>query len=764
MSAPLKPYKTEAKRFLDLLHPGGAFTFQTFDDDQDRKRSDLVQVLHGTLEQHFEILKQYNERGAGVFVCINETNLKGRKKTDVLKVRSCFVDLDGSPVEPVIRHPLEPAILVESSAGRWHAYYPCQDMPLEEFTSMQHAIADTFNGDRACCDLPRVMRLPGFWHQKVKTGLRSEPFMTRIESGYGNLSYTRSQLIEAFATSVDHISDQVSDDLNIDESLQKEEIRRALVYIDPEPRVNWIKVGHSLKSVHPNLLAVYLEWSRGALTGRKPKNFVSDEDVITAWNSYSPVRIGGGAIFSMAKANGYVSTARQTRLRLGTQVEVAALICSEINEETSAPLVYTEGTFWCYRSTYWEEMLESELRKRIHRLDGVSYGDKRCFRVSSGFIDGTIKEMAAISDSSNFFEASEQGVNLRNGFVKISATGKITLEPHSPGHRQRFFIDQDWLPAIGEVADGFLQRLLFGSFGHDDVESHRLIFEIVGAAITSINTGLSNPKAFVFHGPSAANGKSTIQALIRNLLPRHVVACVAPAELGEPQFLATLAGRQVNLTDEISSSKAIATDRFKATVTGDPVQAKAIYREPFTFTPRALHVFSANHLPSFSGGVDSGIVRRIIVVPFNRSIPESERIPELAAKIIEHEGDMLVSLALQAAADVVARGGYTISKKCEAATTQWFKDVDPVAEWFEEGGLERHVNTAGILVRELYIRFRQDMDNLGIQYIPGQNRFTQRLREMVAADMKWEILRRSKGETVVERTLVTNVMSFSTNP
>mgnify|MGYP006148724163 CR=1 FL=1 len=248
--------------------------------------------------------------------------------------------------------------------------------------------------------------------------------------------------------------------------------------------------------------------------------------------------------------------------------------------------------------------------------------------------------------------------------------------------------------------------------------------------------------------------------MMRHLLPKNVTACIAPADLGEPQFLATLAGCQVNLSDEISSSKAIAADRFKATVTGDQVQAQAIYKEPFNFKPRALHVFSANHLPSFSGGVDSGITRRLIVVPFNRSIPEAERIPDLALKIIEHEGDILVSLALQAAADVVARGAYTISPECETATAQWFKDVDPVAEWFEDGGLERHVPTAGILIRTVYVRFREDMGNLGIRHIPGQSRFTQRLRERVESDNSWDIVRRNKGEMVFQRNLLTKVTSF----
>ena len=760
MSMKLKPSKAEAQRFLDLLEHGGVFTFQTFDDDQGRKSHDLATILHGTLDTHYDTLVQYNQRGAGIFVCINQTDLKGRKNSNVRKVRASFVDLDGAPLEPVLNHQLEPTIVVESSNSRWHAYYLCSDMPLDAFTETQHAIADQFDGDHACSDLPRVMRLPGFFHQKVKNGVRSGAFMTKIESDYGDLVYTYEELKEAFPAPERPVVDQTGDDLAADHNADPDAVREALAYVNPELREDWVKAGHAMKSADPNLLALFLEWSRGDITGRKPHNYVSEADVIATWNSFDPDRIGIGSIFTMAKANGYVPTRRHAGLRLGTQIEVATLLCNEISGETSAPLVHSEGAFWGYYSTHWVEMPESALRKRIHRLDGTPYGKKGILRISKGFIDGVMNEMAAMAENPDFFEGRKQGVNLRNGFVQISASGQISLEPHSAEHRQRFLISQEWRPDLSEVPDGLLRTLLSGSFGKDDIESHQLILEIMGAAISGINTGLSSPKAFVFHGPSAANGKSTIQTVMRHLLPRHVVACIAPADLGEPQFLATLAGCQVNLSDEISSSKAIATDRFKATVTGDPVQAKAIYKVPFTFTPRALHVFSANHLPSFSGGVDNGIVRRIVVVPFNRSIPEAERIPDLAAKIIEHEGDVLVSLALQAAADVVARGGYMIPSKCEAATAQWFKDIDPVAEWFEDGGLERHVHTAGVLVRDLYVRFREDMGNLGIQHTPGQSRFTQRLRDRVESDPQWVILRRNKGEMVFQRTLVTEVTNF----
>ena len=69
---------------------------------------------------------------------------------------------------------VHPDIVVESSHGRWHTYWKADDCPLEEFTLRQKQIAAKFGSDPKVVDLPRVMRLPGFLHQK------GEPFLTHV--------------------------------------------------------------------------------------------------------------------------------------------------------------------------------------------------------------------------------------------------------------------------------------------------------------------------------------------------------------------------------------------------------------------------------------------------------------------------------------------------------------------------------------------------------------------------------------------------------
>ena len=93
----------EAKKFIDMIAPDGLVTFQTFDDNQDRKDPRLISVRHGTLEQYFEHLVRYSKKGAGVFVVINKTDLRGRTEENVEKVRACFSDLDGVPLLSVVR-------------------------------------------------------------------------------------------------------------------------------------------------------------------------------------------------------------------------------------------------------------------------------------------------------------------------------------------------------------------------------------------------------------------------------------------------------------------------------------------------------------------------------------------------------------------------------------------------------------------------------------------------------------------------------------
>jgi RepB DNA-primase from phage plasmid/Primase C terminal 2 (PriCT-2) len=175
--------RSAAEKFLAIIGRGETkFCFQCFDDDKERVkahnaaneerrergeeelRSPFVRVLNGTLAQYWNELTDLNERGAGVFVTVNETNGRGRTTKDIVKVRALFLDLDGNPLAVDEK---EPHVIVETSPCKWHEYWLVDDVPLDGFTPRQKALIARHGGDKVVHDLPRVMRLPGFFHRKT---------------------------------------------------------------------------------------------------------------------------------------------------------------------------------------------------------------------------------------------------------------------------------------------------------------------------------------------------------------------------------------------------------------------------------------------------------------------------------------------------------------------------------------------------------------------------------------------------------------------
>ncbi len=135
----------DADKFLRML--GASHTFQTFDDSR-KSNHRLSRIMHGTFAQHAAALEQLNIQGAGVFVMVNAGDGRGRRASNVQAVRALFADLDGAPLSPVKAFPLRPHIIVESSPGRWHAYWFAKDVPLDDFKQMQQSIALRFEATR----------------------------------------------------------------------------------------------------------------------------------------------------------------------------------------------------------------------------------------------------------------------------------------------------------------------------------------------------------------------------------------------------------------------------------------------------------------------------------------------------------------------------------------------------------------------------------------------------------------------------------------
>ena len=175
-------------KLLDQLG-GDKFTFQTFDDSSE-KRNLLARTLNGTYEQYEQQLRDLNEKGAGVFVTINETDGKGRRAENVLRARAVWIDDDNKGT--VVMPSLPPTLTVETSPSKYHHYWIFREPTdsWDQWEALQATMVAKFGSDPSVQDRARVLRLPDFYHCK------GDPFL--VTAQVCGSTYPFSVLVDEF--------------------------------------------------------------------------------------------------------------------------------------------------------------------------------------------------------------------------------------------------------------------------------------------------------------------------------------------------------------------------------------------------------------------------------------------------------------------------------------------------------------------------------------------------------------------------------------
>ena len=238
--------KNEARRFLGSIDTRAKqFTFQTFQEKGDTNSKVLPRVI--TASSLNEVWREH-EAGAGIYVTVNETDGTGRKRENIVRIRTVFSEDDGGYAGPF---PLTPTMTVETSPGHRHHYWvvsdnwPADERGRTDFASVMERMVETYGCDKSAKDISRVLRLPGFlWRKKDKPD--NKPFMVRIVEAKGQ-RYTREQIVTAFPPVVRE-SKQTEHKERKAQGDEDERIREALNSIDPDPRDLWLQMGMAIKA------------------------------------------------------------------------------------------------------------------------------------------------------------------------------------------------------------------------------------------------------------------------------------------------------------------------------------------------------------------------------------------------------------------------------------------------------------------------------------------------------------------------------------
>jgi len=124
-------------------------------------------------EETIASLMEMNEAGWSPFVCMQPVKVDSvsRRKEDIAEVRRAFLDLDDNAVaayDNILSCGIvpEPHWVLESSPAKLQLVWNVEPMLAVELEALLESLINKFGGDPACCDVSRVLRLPGFRNTK----------------------------------------------------------------------------------------------------------------------------------------------------------------------------------------------------------------------------------------------------------------------------------------------------------------------------------------------------------------------------------------------------------------------------------------------------------------------------------------------------------------------------------------------------------------------------------------------------------------------
>ncbi len=154
----------------------------------------------------------------------------------------------------------------------------------------------------------------------------------------------------------------------------------------------------------------------------------------------------------------------------------------------------------------------------------------------------------------------------------------------------------------------------------------------------SLTGSIQEHALFFCHG-TGGNGKSVLLGTLHKILADYSVVApmstfAATQHERHPTELAMLRGARLVTAQETEDGQQWAEAKIKALTGGDPVDARFMRQDFFTFVPTFKLVIAGNHKPSLRN-VDEAIRRRLNLIPFNVTIPANERDLQLADKLKE---------------------------------------------------------------------------------------------------------------------------------
>ena len=380
-----------------------------------------------------------------------------------------------------------------------------------------------------------------------------------------------------------------------------------------------------------------------------------------------------------------------TERGLAKKVQMALLGIVFYLLETATFLTFN-GKIFIREPTFLEKVVWSEIENLMEGISPneniidetgkpVSFEDVRKFCIKSQKAS-TVKAILKISRSFPEMWAKEEDfdkdldsicclngvVNLKNGQMQeLNASRRIT---------QTCEVEYD-ATATCPVFMKFLHKIF-----NDSKELIAFIQVLFGYVLTGET---SEQKIFFLMG-FGSNGKSTLLKIILKILGMFS-RTVAPSTFMFSDFhrirndLAPLEKKRMVAVSEINQGQQADDAMIKQVTGGEEIVCRFLRHEEIVYTPRFKVLFATNNYPEIKG-VDHGIKRRIMIIPFLVRIRKNEIIQNLD-KLLEAEKAGIFCWMVEGAQKWYA-SGLPECKAVEEATRVFHQMKDPIQEFIDE--------------------------------------------------------------------------------
>jgi len=361
------------------------------------------------------------------------------------------------------------------------------------------------------------------------------------------------------------------------------------------------------------------------------------------------------------------------------------------------PLARYQSGYYVYTGTHWQEFYDDRLKAFL----GEAAERIKIPPLTAKYFSFREKLFKQFYSAAFFMppetKKDEVKINLQNGTYVISKEKRF-LKQHDQNDFQLYKLPFAYDPeAKCPMFQQFLDRVL------PDKCKQTVLAEFMGYVFVK-NSILKLEKGLILYG-TGKNGKSVFFEIINALIGWKSISNFSLQSLTDNSGYtrSLLVGKLLNYATEISER--MNTTVFKALISGEPVEARMIYKEPFLLTDYCRFIFNTNGLPK-DVEQNLGFFRRFIIIHFDQTITEEEKDASLANKIIADELPGVFNWVLQGLERVLAQEDFTTCPTIDDALDDYRRNSDSVALYIDDGNFEPSMDDT-IPLKDMFSRYRE---------------------------------------------------------